>query len=666
MKKINIIILIIALIGLFLADAVMAEPFFGIEDFNKAQYAQDEIIIKFKGAKEHFQVIKVPEGQVKERIKEYLERRDIEYAEPNYIAYTSMIPNDPYYSYQWHLNNGINVEKAWDISTGSGVIVAVLDTGIAYENYGWTYKQASDLAGTCFVSGYDFVNNDSHPNDDSDPGHGTHVAGTIAQSTNNNLGVAGIAFDSCLMPVKVLNRNGSGTYSDVADGIYWAVDHGAQVINLSLGGSSSSQTLENAVAYAYNHGVTVVAAAGNDDLNTIDYPAAYDDYVIAVGAIQYNKSLAPYSNHGSSLDLVAPGGNLDLDQNNDGYGDGILQQSYKGTSWRAQFGYYFMQGTSMAAPHVSGVAALVIANGNAITPDNVRSALEKTAKDLGLVGRDNTYGWGLVDAYEALNWGGVVVPNCITSSDCNDGLVCTDDACINGDCVYTANNSNCPSDGWFDTNNKRWISISQCREKEQEEREYRDYYCSLTLDCQYNITNNQWIDTGLERNKANGTSCDDGQFCTIGETCQSGTCISGPDRDCSDSEFCTIDSCNDDLNICLSTWPSCGINDGCCGPECNYINDPDCSAGAICWSGDNEYLYRNRNQMRKFCKCAQGDYGYNNYRYVFGRETVYQYVNSGDNENWGVNSRSSYVPVYEVICSDSKVYPTNQDYFWPK
>ncbi len=190
----------------------------------------------------------------------------------------------------------------------------------------------------------------------------------------------------------------------MADGIRWAADHGAQVINLSLGGSSPGQVLEDAVAYAYNHGVVVLAAAGNSGSSSVNYPAAYDDYVIAVGATQYDENIAPYSNRGPSLDLVAPGGNSDLDQNNDGYGDGILQQTLYRRYWRVTWGYYFMEGTSMATAHVSGVAALVLANGNASTPDGVRTVLESTADDLGTAGRDNTYGWGLVNAAAALGY----------------------------------------------------------------------------------------------------------------------------------------------------------------------------------------------------------------------------------------------------------------------
>ncbi|MFH1582869.1 MAG: S8 family serine peptidase [Candidatus Falkowbacteria bacterium] len=394
-KKFSILIVgaVIVSVAMMLGGIVSAKP-----ENPKGEYVQDEIIVKFKGDVKPFKVIKVPEGKVGERIKEFKNRADVEYAEPNYIAYTQMVPNDEYYKYQWHLDNsangGIQMEEAWNITAGAGVTVAVVDTGI---------RKGADLANTCFVAGYDFVNNDSDPIDDN--GHGTHVAGTVAQSTNNNsLGVAGVAFSSCLMPVKVLNSRGSGTYAQVANGIYYAADNGAKVINLSLGGSASDNTLSDAVAYAYGKGVTVIAACGNDNVGSCLYPAAYDNYVIAVGATQYDETKAPYSNYGPSLDLVAPGGNTLVDQNGDGYGDGVLQQTFTISRGRITWGYYFFQGTSMAAPHISGVAALLIANGNATTPNDIRTALQSTAEDKGTSGRDDTYGYGLVDAYAALGW----------------------------------------------------------------------------------------------------------------------------------------------------------------------------------------------------------------------------------------------------------------------
>jgi serine protease len=579
MKNTKILLVTISLLvlsGLILTGVVMAYSQFQIrdseirdfkiKDFEELKenlknevsqnFIQDEIIVKFKGDKEPFRVMKVPEGRVGEKIKEYLNRADVEYAEPNHIAYALMVPNDPYYKYQWNLNNpvygGIQMEKAWDISTGSqSVIVAVVDTGIAYENYG-KYCQAPDLAQTCFVSGYDFINNDSHPNDDNS--HGTHVAGTIAQSTNNSTGVAGIAFNTCLMPVKVLNSSGSGSYAAVANGIRFAADNGAKVINLSLGGSVSDITLKDAVKYAYEKGVTVAAACGNENASSCLYPAAYDDYVIAVGATQYDETKAPYSNYGPSLDIVAPGGNTSIDQNGDGYVDGILQQTFSSSSAVCNFAYYFFQGTSMATPHAAGVAALLIAKGNATTPDQVRAALQETAEDKGTPGRDNTYGYGLIDAYRALQWS--AGPACSVDSDCNDSQSCTTDICINPGIPGA--------------------------------------YCSHTPITQ---------------------------------------CVGG---------------------------------DGCCPTGCTNQTDSDCPVVIKCWSSNYQYLIKNTSQAKKFCKCAQGTYGYKNYSYTLGRKTTYKYLDSGDNTNWLVSSASSSNPITKVTCTDGLGYPTNKDYYFPK
>jgi serine protease len=257
-------------------------------------------------------LLSIPESETAENIVDrFFEHDAVEFAELNYIVRVFLAPDDPYFHFQWNFYNGITggiqMEEAWSIETGDpNVIVAVLDTGAAYENYD-IYKQAPDLAETLFVQGYDFINDDNHPNDDH--GHGTHVIGTIAQSTNNDIGVAGIAYGCSIMPVKVLDANGAGDYFTLTEGIYYAVDNGAMVINMSLGSTSPSNTLENALAYAYQNGVTVVCAAGNDysNGNPVEYPAAYDDYCIAVGATRFDNQRAPYSSTGSYVDVVAPG-----------------------------------------------------------------------------------------------------------------------------------------------------------------------------------------------------------------------------------------------------------------------------------------------------------------------------------------------------------------------
>ena len=234
------------------------------------------------------------------------------------------------------------------------------------------------------------------------------------------------------MPVKVLNASGSGSYSGIANGIIYATDNNAKVISMSLGGSAGSATLENALEYAYNNGVTIVAATGNGGSNTTSYPAAYDNWVIAVGATRYDENLAGYSNYGPGTDLVAPGGDCSVDQNGDGWCDGILQNTFNPNTKQVcgAFGYWFFQGTSMATPHVAALAAMVISTGNATDPVDVRCVLETTSKDLPPAGRDNTFGWGLIDAAEAVLWtcGGGAPPNqaptAAFSASCTN-LACT-------------------------------------------------------------------------------------------------------------------------------------------------------------------------------------------------------------------------------------------------
>jgi serine protease len=330
----------------------------------------------------------------------------IEFAEPNFVAFATdepalaprnFTPNDPFLQYQWGLQ-AIQAEQAWDKSRGAGVIIAVLDTGVAYEDFE-SFRRASDLAPGQFVAGYDFVNNDSHPNDDQ--GHGTHVAGTLAQTTNNGTGVAGVAFEARLMPVKILDQQGRGSYSAIIQGINFAVNQGAKIINMSLAGNSPSQAMEDAIRQAKSQGVTIVAAAGNNGRQEVGFPAAYDDLVIGVGAIRQDRSRASYSNYGPQIDIVAPGGDNRVDQNNDGFGDGIVQQTFREGS-TTEFSYRFFEGTSMATPHVSGVAALLLSKNGGLSPDQIEGFLTSTAQDLGPAGFDNEYGAGLIQAYAAL------------------------------------------------------------------------------------------------------------------------------------------------------------------------------------------------------------------------------------------------------------------------
>ena len=313
-------------------------------------------------------------------------RDDVEWVEPVVRVRPLGQPNDPYFAYQWHLST-LNITQAWDISDGSGAVVAVVDTGVS--------GNGSD-GFDHLLSGWDFLDDDADPSDTY--GHGTHVAGTIAQATDNGRGVAGMAPGASILPVRVMDENG-GTSTDVAQGIIWAVDNGADIINLSLGSSSASTTIESACAYAQEAGVLVVAAAGNDGYrNFVSYPAAYAS-TLAVGALDLNSDLSYYSNQGPELDIAAPGGDLTHDRDGDGMADGVLQE----TRYEGAWGYYFFQGTSMASPHVAGAAALLYAHGITDGAD-MRQALLDTAQDLGEAGWDKSYGHGIISPVDALAW----------------------------------------------------------------------------------------------------------------------------------------------------------------------------------------------------------------------------------------------------------------------
>ncbi|MBT3224278.1 MAG: S8 family serine peptidase, partial [Proteobacteria bacterium] len=259
------------------------------------------------------------------------EEFDVEWVEPVTRIRPFVTPNDPYWVYQWNMAT-LGAGTAWNTSRGQGVVVAIVDTGVSI----------GDDSPINLLPGHDFFDNDDDASDTH--GHGTHVAGTVAQHTDNGVGVAGLAPEVDILPVRVLGPDG-GTNETVAQGIVWAVEQGAQVINLSLGGGGHSQLVADAVEYAYNNGVTVVAASGNDGYNNyVCYPAHYES-VIAVGATDLEGTRSYYSNAGSELDIAAPGGDVTADLDGDGYGDGILQETF---NENGVWGYYFFQGTSMA------------------------------------------------------------------------------------------------------------------------------------------------------------------------------------------------------------------------------------------------------------------------------------------------------------------------------
>lgn len=343
-------------------------------------------------------------------------------ATPNYIARAAaLVPNDPGFRLQWNLSGpfSINMPEAWSLARGlkapggRGATVAVLDTGVAYRTYR-RFRRTPDL--DSYVAGYDFVDGDPYPLDEN--GHGTFVAGTIAESTNNGMAAAGIAYHANIMPVRVLDADGAGDTISIARGIRFAARRRVNVINLSLEFDSSVRASQipdivSALRYARKRGVLVVAAAGNSSASQVAYPARAKD-VLAVAATTVRGCQAEYSNSGSGVDLAAPGGGADAANTDTAYdlrvcrpeasGRFVYQQTFTNSvrSFGLPGGY---EGTSMAAPHVSGVAALLYAAmGKRRRPSvrTVQNRLELTARDIGAPGPDLRYGYGLLDAAAAL------------------------------------------------------------------------------------------------------------------------------------------------------------------------------------------------------------------------------------------------------------------------
>jgi serine protease len=365
-------------------------------------------------------------------VKRLRRQTGVAYAVPNYIAHVAggaFYPDDGgrvdraqgWERMQWNMlpGAGVNAPEAWanllavHRAGGKGVVVAVLDTGVAYRDWG-AFERSPDFGRTHFVAPYDFVAGNRYPLDRN--GHGTFVAGIIAESTNNGIGLTGLAYGASIMPVRVLDASGEGDESTIARGIRYAVDHGAQVINLSLeflpsqvrSGADIPQIV-NAIGYAHRRGVTVVGAAGNDETDQIAYPARAPG-VISVGATTRDRCLADYSNGGSGLDIVAPGGGDDaiLTGEPDCHPERGLPSIYQLTltappHW-GRFGYpsYYI-GTSMASPEVAATAALVISSrviGPHPTPDQILARLEQTATTLPAGGTkpNAEYGYGLLNA----------------------------------------------------------------------------------------------------------------------------------------------------------------------------------------------------------------------------------------------------------------------------
>jgi len=371
---------------------------------------------------------------------------NVEYAEADRIMHPMFVPNDTQYGQQWQYfeaTAGLNLPAAWDKSTGSGVVVAVIDTG---------YRPHVDLAAN-ILPGYDMIADTTISNDgnarDSDPKdpgdavtagecgggqptqdegsswHGTHVAGTIAAVTNNGTGVAGVAFNAKVVPVRVLGKCGGYT-SDIADGMVWASGgsvsglptnaNPARVINMSLGGGGACDTTsQNAINSARSRGTVVVVAAGNENTNASNSSPANCSGVIAVAAVNRSGGRAYYSNYGSIVDVAAPGGDMRSSAAN-----GILSTLNAGTTSPGADNYAYYQGTSMATPHVAGVVALMLSKNPSLTPDQVESLLKGSTR--AFPATCSQCGTGIVDANAAVDaaGGGVVPPTTVAEVESNN------------------------------------------------------------------------------------------------------------------------------------------------------------------------------------------------------------------------------------------------------
>jgi serine protease len=391
-----------------------------------AEHVPGEVVVRYAGAPE--QVVAVAPGATVRGTIERLRRHPgVLSATRNYIARASFIPDDPgrsgtaggWKDVQWNFAGpyGINAPAAWDNVArvgrpgGAGVIVAVLDTGVAYSDRG-RFVRSPDLRGNRFVHGRDFVDHDNTPHDLN--GHGTHVASTIAESIDNGIGVTGLAFGARIMPVRVLDRNGEGDSAAIARGIRFAARRHVDLINLSFEFGDTVRARQipgilDALRFARRRGVLVVGAAGNGSRAAVAYPARSPD-VLSVGATTEHGCLAEYSNQGPTLDLVAPGGGddaaIDSDPNChplERRGRDVIQMTFTRNvhTFGLPGGY---EGTSMAAPHATATAALVIASGvigDHPSPAALAARLKETARDLGVPGPDNVYGAGLIDAAAA-------------------------------------------------------------------------------------------------------------------------------------------------------------------------------------------------------------------------------------------------------------------------
>lgn len=388
----------------------------------RQQYASGEVLVKFKSTLSDHAVeaiineyqsrvlkkipkldvyqVQIPETFSVEEMVYALDRNpDVEFAEPNFIVHITATPNDTLFQYQYALHNtgqsigvpgspsgtarsDIKASEGWEATKGTAeTVIAILDTGVDLLH--------PDLQSKVVSRGRDFANDDFDATDDH--WHGTHVAGIAAAETNNTEGIAGVAWNCRILPVKVLDEDGQGYYSWIADGIRWAADNGADVINMSFGGSAEASVLSQALAYAKSLGVVCVASAGNDE-DFVLYPAAYDEYCLAVAATDYDDVRPDWSNPGPEVDVAAPGERILSCVPTWFWGPGSLPYGYGG-------------GTSQAAPHVAGLAALLKDLKPWLSADEVMDVIRYTAEDINSAsypGYDEFIGYGRINMDTAL------------------------------------------------------------------------------------------------------------------------------------------------------------------------------------------------------------------------------------------------------------------------
>ncbi|HII30379.1 TPA: S8 family serine peptidase [Candidatus Woesearchaeota archaeon] len=545
--------------------------------------------------------------------------------------------------------------------TGEGVNVVILDSGIDSSHI----ELADSILGQ-----KDFVNNDDIAEDDN--GHGTHVAGIITAngvyqiSSNYATGVSPAAG---IYMLKVCDADGWCYEDDMMAAMEYAVDNlDARVMSISIGGDNfgshcDSDPVAAKVNWVADNGIVVAVAAGNE-ASGVSSPACASK-AIAVGAVDKAGVVPYWSNHGTALDIVAPG--VDI----------LSTYSCLAAGDCLYYWYAYMSGTSMSAPHIAGVAALLLQAKPTATADEVKQAMFSTAVPAAgcercrgiwrgmCIGRTvvtctpEEEGAGIVDAYGAYL---AIKPSvaCYSDADCDDSNPCTADTCINPGanesfCSKTpvVNGTAC-DDGLFCTAGDVCAG-GVCRGAARD--------CSDSTACTVDSCDEAG-DVCL--NSPDDSFCDDSLYCNGAETCNALLgCQPGTPVDCDDGNECTAEGCNEDSNACeyieLADNTAC-TNGVCCSGSCT-VGVLECPTSVMCWSSEYSYLKRATSQLRKFCKCAEGTYGYSSYSYSLGRKSAYQYIDSGDNENWEAMPVSTRNPAYRVRCSDGSWYYTNQDYY---